>query len=60
MYQIKAQAGYEIQVIGKGERGHCRVVNNLYSICCKGTYAECVAWLLDRGIRLIQRGFERV
>lgn len=56
MYQIKSIAGrginngYEIQVIGKGDNGLCRVVDNNFTEKFSGTYAECITWLRDRGL----------
>jgi hypothetical protein len=53
MYQIKAQNGYEIQVIGRGENGLCRVVTKYCHVCFTGTYAACVAWLTARAIAVL-------
>lgn len=56
MYQVKniegrtLNNGYEIQVIGKGDKGLCRVVDNLYAVKFSGTYDECVAWVKERGL----------
>jgi hypothetical protein len=52
MYQIKAQCGYEIQVIGKGEQGLCRVVKDDRE-CYRGTYAECARWLKQRAVGIL-------
>lgn len=57
MYQVKAQHGYEIQVLQSGDNGKCRVEKSTSSGCSiefAGTYAECVKWLSDRGISLLQ------
>lgn len=54
MYQIneiegkRLINGYEIQVIGNGQRGLCRVSNGNGIEKYNGTYAECVKWLVDR------------
>jgi hypothetical protein len=56
MYQVKEiegrklNNGYEIQVIGKGEKGPCRVADANGNQKFSGTYDECVAWLRDRGL----------
>jgi hypothetical protein len=50
MYQIKFQCGYEIQVIGRGDAGLCRVVNSSNQIVYSGTYAACEKWLADRAV----------
>lgn len=50
MYQVKYTAGYEIQVIGQGEKGLCRVTDNHNAIQISGTYSECEKWLSDRKI----------
>lgn len=52
MYQIKCSGGNEIQVIGKGENGLCRVVNSVGEIIKTGTYAECVSWCEARAIKV--------
>lgn len=55
MYQIKAQNGYEIQVIGKGDRGVCRVVkatSGEHIVAFTGTYAACTRWLTARGLKV--------
>ena len=49
MYQIKFSSGYEIQVIGRGENGLCRVENADGITTHSGTYATCKAWLGARG-----------
>ncbi len=49
MYQEKCSSGNEIQVIGKGKKGLCRVVRDNV-IRFTGTYAECVAWCTARAI----------
>jgi hypothetical protein len=51
MYQIKFTSGYEIQVIGKGDNGLCRVVNEHGVVAKTGTYAECEAWLNARAVK---------
>lgn len=51
MYQIKCSSGNEIQVIGKGENGLCRVVSSGVIINA-GTYDECVAWCAARAIKV--------
>ena len=51
MFQIKFQCGYEIQVIGKGENGSCRVCNSNQHVVFRGTYAECERWLTSRAVR---------
>lgn len=53
MYQILCECGYEIQVIGTGENGLCRVADQNNRIVFHGTYGECVKWLADRAVRLI-------
>lgn len=53
MYQIKAQCGYEIQVIGKGKNGLCRVCSNQHVVVFTGTYAECEKWLADRAVAIL-------
>lgn len=53
MYQIKCQNGYEIQVIGKGEKGLCRVQDGRQRIVFTGTYAECEKWLADRAVKTL-------
>lgn len=56
MYQVKEISGrkinngYEIQVIGQGDKGLCRVVDREYTVRFSGTYHECVAWLQARGL----------
>lgn len=49
MYQLKAEGGYEIHVMQK----HCRLVNSVNITVKEGSYEELVAWLLDRGLRLL-------
>ena len=49
MYQIKYSDGNEIQVIGRGENGLCRVVGRNGEDKHVGTYETCVKWLADRG-----------
>ncbi len=51
MFQIKFQNGYEIQVIGKGDRGLCRVQNRQHRVVHTGTYDECERWLHNRSVR---------
>ncbi len=51
MYQIKYTNGYEIQVIGKGEKGLCRIADADNKIVKSGTYAECEKWLKARSVR---------
>ena len=51
MYQIKRQCGYEIQGIGRGENGLCRVADHDGRIVYSGTYAQCDSWLRERGVR---------
>ncbi len=55
MYQIKAAGGYEIRVVGKGEKGLCLVVKTSDSQDTRfsGTYAECVKWLAERALKVI-------
>lgn len=53
MYQLKAQNGYEIQVIGRGDKGLCRVEDAENRIVYTGTYEECVAWLAARAVRML-------
>ncbi len=55
MYQIKCGDGYEIQVIGRGDNGLCRIEGGKNS-GFSGTYAECVKWLEDRGIKVDVKG----
>lgn len=52
MYQIKAQGGWEIQVVAKGENGLCRVLKDNV-IRFQGTHDECVQWLANRGVHLL-------
>ncbi len=52
MFQIKCGNGYEIQVIGKGERGLCRVESHDNRTVFSGTYAQCKRWLLDRAVKV--------
>lgn len=52
MYQIKFEGGYEIQVIGKGEKGLCRVQDSQQRIVFTGTYAECEKWLNGRAVKV--------
>jgi hypothetical protein len=56
MYQIKCECGYEIQVVGKGEKGLCRVVqatSSEHTVRFTGTYAECEKWLADRAVKVL-------
>lgn len=53
MFQIKAQCGYEIQVISKGDDGPCRIANSNNSIVFCGTWDDCRKWLADRGVKTI-------
>jgi len=53
MYQIKAECGMDIQVIGKGESGLCRVVDSIGQVRFTGTYSQCVQWLADRAVKVI-------
>ena len=50
MYQVKFCGGYEIQVIGKGDDGLCRVADSTSKIVCEGTYAKCEKYLADRQV----------
>lgn len=53
MYQIKYSDGYEIQVVGKGDKGLCRVRKSTSTVqhdAFAGTYDECCQWLADRGM----------
>ncbi len=50
MYQIRYQNRYEIQVIGKGEVGLCRVANLNNQIVFSGTYSQCNQWLANRKV----------
>lgn len=52
MYQIKCSSGNEIQVIGKGENGPCRVMNSNGEQIYYGTYDQCVTWCEDRAIKV--------
>lgn len=54
MYQIQCECGYQIQVIGKGEKGMCQIVKSPYpDAVYTGTYDECVKWLMDRAVRVV-------
>jgi len=53
MFQIKFQNGYEIQVIGRGEDGLCRVEDRDNRTVFAGTYSECEAWLNSRAVYAI-------
>lgn len=53
MYQVKAQNGYEIQVIGTGENGLCRVNDSNGFTVFTGTYAECEKWLTNRAVKVL-------
>lgn len=55
MYQIKFQSGYEIQVIGRGENGLCRVENQHGQTATEGTYDQCKKWLENRGVRSLSQ-----
>lgn len=46
MYQIKAQNGYDVQVIGNLARIYDRTGNLVF----EGGYKAAVKWLEDRGI----------
>jgi len=50
MYQINFQNGYQIQVIGRGEKGICRVVDRHQNIMFSGVYAACETWLNNRAV----------
>lgn len=56
MYQVKEiegrkiNNGYEIQVIGSGDKGLCRVMTNDSQEKFTGTYDECVKWLKAHGL----------
>jgi len=52
MYQIICSGGHEIQVIGRGELGLCRVENNNHVTLYSGTYDQCVQWCTDRAIKV--------
>lgn len=53
MYQVKFTSGYEIHIIGKGEKGLCRVVNSIGFIVYESTYAACERWLNARTVRAV-------
>lgn len=56
MYQIREVDGHriinghDIQVVGAGEKGLCRVMDGGGQEKYSGTYAECVQWLRDRAM----------
>lgn len=51
MYQIKC-GRYQIQVIGRGDNGLCRIEHDPKGTVFSGTYIECVSWLEARGIKV--------
>lgn len=42
--------GWEIVVIGHGEKGLCQVRDRQEAVRHSGTYAECEQWLRDRAM----------
>ena len=54
MSQIKCECGYEIRVIGRGEKGLCNVVkaSDSQETRYSGNYDECVKWLADRAVKV--------
>lgn len=54
MYQVPAQNGYEIHVIGKGENALCRIQDKNSRQVHYGTYDECIKWLHDRALKLLE------
>jgi hypothetical protein len=52
VYQVKATGGWEIQVIGGGEKDLCRVADRHQQTHYTGTYAECEGWLRARGVEV--------
>lgn len=55
MYQIKFQNGYEIQVIGPGENGPCRVCDSENRVVFRGNYEACEKWLNDRAVSSLMK-----
>lgn len=56
MYQVKCTCGYEIVVVGRGERGRCKVVqpsSGSWVAKFEGTYTECARWLAARAVKVI-------
>lgn len=54
MYTIKCQGRYEINVVGKGENGLCRINHTTNNVTVfSGTYAACVEWLAARGTKTL-------
>jgi len=56
MYQIRYSSGNEIQVIGRGEHGQCRVVGPHGAVKFTGGYAACRGWLAARACRPLHPG----